>query len=155
VVRYGGRQHLTGERERLRRREPQPDVPAGHEPLQLLRGALGNESAMIQYGDLIRELIGFLQDLRGQEDRDATGDQFPDQLPHAVPAARVEAGGGLVQEDDPRIADQRHGQVEPPLHAAGVRHRHLRAGLDQVERSSSSSARLRPGGGRGGAGRPS
>jgi hypothetical protein len=50
-----------------------------------------------------------------------------------VPAARVETGGRLVQEDDPRAADQRHGQVEPALHPAGVRHRQLLAGLDQVE----------------------
>ena len=35
-------------------------------------------------------------------------------------AARVEAGGRLVEEDDPRVADQGHREVEPAAHAAGV-----------------------------------
>jgi hypothetical protein len=48
------------------------------------------------------------------------GHQVADHLPHGPAAAWVQAGGRLVQEDDPRVADQAHGQVEPPPHAAGV-----------------------------------
>ena len=75
---------------------------------------------MVEHGDPVGELVGLVQVLRGEEDRHAAGDQLADDLPHRAPAARVEPGGRLVEEDDPRVADQRHGQVEPAPHAAGV-----------------------------------
>jgi hypothetical protein len=39
---------------------------------------------------------------------------------HGAPAARVQAGGGLVEEQDARLAEQAHRQVEPADHATGV-----------------------------------
>ena len=48
-------------------------------------------------------------------------DQFDDDLPHVGPAARVQAGRRLVQEQHRRLGHQRAGQVEPTSHAAGVR----------------------------------
>ena len=47
-------------------------------------------------------------------------------LPHLDARLRVEAGGRLVEEDDRRVADEAHGDVEPTAHAAGVG-RHPRA----------------------------
>jgi hypothetical protein len=44
-----------------------------------------------------------------------------------------QAGGRLVEEDDPRVADERHREVEPAPHAARVRGDRLRGGLGQVE----------------------
>ena len=61
------------------------------------------------------------------------GDELADDLPHRAAAARVQAGGRLVEEDDPRVADQRHREVEPALHAAGVGRDRLLRRLDQVE----------------------
>jgi hypothetical protein len=63
----------------------------------------------------------------------ALGDQLPDDLPHSAAAARVEAGGRLVQEDDARVADERHGQVEPAPHAARVGRHHLVRRPGQLE----------------------
>ena len=40
--------------------------------------------------------------------------------PHRVPAARIQAGGRLIQEDDAGVPDQRHRQVEAAPHAPGV-----------------------------------
>jgi len=37
----------------------------------------------------------------------------PDDLPHGSAAARVQAGGWLVEEDDLPVADEGHSQVEP------------------------------------------
>ena len=47
-------------------------------------------------------------------------DEPGDDLPHRLPAARVEAGGRLVEEDHLGLADQARGEVEAAAHAAGV-----------------------------------
>src|SRR5690606_1065037 len=52
---------------------------------------------------------------------------------HGVTGARVQSGGGLVEEDDPRVADQGHGDVEAALHAAGVGGRGLLRRVREVE----------------------
>ena len=41
-------------------------------------------------------------------------------LPHLDARLRVEAGRRLVEEDDRRVADQAHRDVEPAAHAARV-----------------------------------
>ena len=113
--------------------EPQDDVAARDEPLELLRGAFDDQPAVVEQRDPVGEVVGLLQVLRGEEDGDAAGHEVTDDLPHAAAAARIEAGGRLVEEDDARPADQRHRQVEPAPHAAGVRHGQLPGGVDQVE----------------------
>ena len=71
-------------------------------------------------------------------------DALLDHLPEAEPAARVQPGGRLVQEQHGRAEDERGGQVQPPAHAARVRlRRAARAASVRSKRSSSSSARLR------------
>ena len=60
-------------------------------------------------------------------------DEVADRLPHDAPAARIEARRRLVEEDDPRVADEGHRQVEPPAHAARVGRDGLLRGVDQVE----------------------
>ena len=83
--------------------------------------ALGDQPAAVEHRDPVGELIGLLQVMRGEEDRHAAVHEIADDPPHGAAAARVEAGGRLVEEDDPRIADQGHREVEPAAHAAGVR----------------------------------
>ena len=61
------------------------------------------------------------------------GDELADDVPHDPPAARIEARRRLVEEDDPRVADQGHREVEPPPHAARVGRDGLPGGLDEVE----------------------
>ncbi|MGX1251406.1 hypothetical protein RKD48_003917 [Streptomyces ambofaciens] len=73
------------------------------------------------------------QVLGGEEDGDAAGDEFADDLPHVVPGAGVEAGGGLVEEDDPGAADEGHGDVQAAPHAAGVGGGGLLRGLGEAE----------------------
>ena len=57
-------------------------------------------------------------------------------LPDRQPAGRVEAGGRLVEEQDLGLVDERRGEVEPALHAAGVALDHPVGGvleLDQLQ----------------------
>ena len=114
--------------------EAQAHVAAGHQLLQFGRGALGDEPALVEHGDPVGQLVGLLQVLRGEEDRDAVlADQVVDDLPHGAPAARVEPGGWLVQEDDPGLADQRHGQIQPAPHAPGIGGQRFAGRLGQIE----------------------
>jgi hypothetical protein len=108
-------------------------VFAGDEPLELVRGALGDQPPVVEDRDPVGEFVRFLQVLRREEDRDATSDEAADDLPHGASAARVEAGGRLVEEDDARVTDQAHREVEPTPHAAGVGAGRLVGCLDQIE----------------------
>jgi hypothetical protein len=71
--------------------------------------------------------------MRRQEDRDPAVDEVADDLPHGPAAARVQAGGRLVEEDDPRVADQGHREVETATRATGVGDSRLPSLFDQVE----------------------
>ena len=65
--------------------------------------------------------VGLLEVLGGEEDGDAVLAREPrDLLPERGAALDVEAGGRLVEEEDPRLVDERQRQVEPPLHPARV-----------------------------------
>ncbi len=56
-----------------------------------------------------------------------------DREPEIVAAPRVEPGRGLVHEQEPRRADEAGTEVEPSLHAAGVRPNESVAGLGEPE----------------------
>ena len=113
--------------------EMQPDVATGDAALEFRGAALGDDAAVVEDRDPAGELIGLLQVLRGEEDRDATRNQVADDLPHGPAAARIEPGGRLVEEDQPRLADQGHREVEPAPHAAGVEGRRFPRVRGQVE----------------------
>ena len=118
--------------------------PPGTQPLELVGGALGDDPAAVEHRDPVGELVGLLQVLGGEEDRDAAGDQLADHLPHGPAAARVEPGGRLVQEDDPRArrSGSWRGRVgaacRPSRSTAGS------AASSRSKRSSSPAARRRP-----------
>ncbi len=80
-----------------------------------------------------RSRCGCVSRLGSYQDGDALGDEVADELPHGVVAARVQAGGGLVQEDQPWPPHQGHRDVEAALHAAGVGGRGPPRRLDEVE----------------------
>jgi hypothetical protein len=51
--------------------ELEADVAAGDAPFQLVGGALGDDAAVVEDGDPIGELVGLVEVLGGEEDRDA------------------------------------------------------------------------------------
>ncbi len=123
----------------------EPDVTAGHQPLELVGGALGDDPAAVEHADPVGQLVGLVEVLRGQQDRDAVGDQVADDLPHRAPAARVEPGRRLVEED--RSADRPSASSPGRAGAACRRSRSrpaVRAASARSNRSSSSAARRRP-----------
>ena len=76
---------------------------------------------MIDDPDAVGEHVGFLEVLRGQEDGDAVVARQPVDLgPQRRPALDVEARGRLVEEEHARPVDERHREVEAPLHPARV-----------------------------------
>ena len=58
---------------------------------------------------------------------------FVDLLPDRLAADRVEPRGRLVQEQHPRLVDERRGQVQAPAHAARVGPDLAVRGVDQVD----------------------
>ena len=103
---------------------------------------------MVDDRDLAGQPVGLVQVLRGQQHRRALGDQLPDHRPHLAPAARVQAGGRLVQEQHRGPLDQARGQVEPAPHATGIGLDRTPGGVGQVEplqQLTRPPLRLRPG----------
>jgi hypothetical protein len=70
--------------------------------------------------DLVRELVGFLEVLRRQQDRRALAAQVADDLPDLVPTSRIETRGRLVEEEHARLGEQAGGEVESTSHPARV-----------------------------------
>src|SRR2546430_9403530 len=66
--------------------------------LQLDGGALGDDSPAVDHDDVVREAVGLLEVLGGQQHRRAVTDELLDERPKVASAARVETGGGLVEE---------------------------------------------------------
>src|SRR5262249_25890830 len=89
--------------------------------LQRLRRALGDDAAVVDDPDAVGELVGLLEVLGREEDGDALVLRKPAHLvPEGGAALDVQAGRRLVEEEDARAVDERQGEVEPALHAAGV-----------------------------------
>ena len=55
----------------------------------------------------VGQAVGLVEVLRGQQHRRALGHQPLDRRPHLQPAARVQAGRGLVEEEHGRAGDER------------------------------------------------
>ena len=89
--------------------------------LELGGRALGGDPAAVDDGDPLREAVGLLEVLRGQQDRGPVAAQLVDRVPQLLARARVQPGGGLVEQDHGRAADEARAEVEPAPHAARVR----------------------------------
>ncbi len=88
--------------------------------LQLVCRTARDDPPLVDDRDLVRELVGLLEVLGGEEERRALAHLGPDHVPHAESAARVEPGRRLVEEENARPAGQRRREVEPPAHPARV-----------------------------------
>ena len=59
--------------------------------VQLLRRPCGDGQPVVDDDDLVGELVGLVQVLRGEKDGRARAHQIPDDPSHAEPARRIEA----------------------------------------------------------------
>ena len=101
--------------------------------LELVGGAVGDHAAVVDDRDPVGEPVGLVEVLGREQHGRAVGDEPLDRLPQVEPAARVEAGRRLVEEQHRRARDQRGGEVEPAAHAARVRLRDAVAGVGEAE----------------------
>ena len=62
---------------------------------------------------LIGQRVGFFQILGGQQHGGAGPGEVPHRVPQHEAALRVQAGGGLIEEQHLRLVQQRRGHVEP------------------------------------------
>ena len=62
-----------------------------------------DELALVDHADAVGHLLGLLDVVRGQDDGDAALAQRAHHLPHVAAQLDVDAGGGLVEEQDLRL----------------------------------------------------
>ncbi len=86
---------------------------------QGMRGSLRDDPAVVHDHDLIAQQLRLLHVMGGQDDGLALRLDGLHQFPEAPTGLRVESGGGLIQEQDGRIIDQRHPQQQALQLAAG------------------------------------
>ena len=79
----------------------------------------GDGFAVIHDGHAVAEPFGFVHVMGGQQNGAARQLELFDQLPELAAGLRVEAGGGLVEEQKIGIAHQRAGQRQPLFLPAG------------------------------------
>ncbi len=82
----------------------------------------------------VAELLDLGQQVAREHHRDPLVGQPPDQQAHVPHAARIEAGGRLVEQQQLRIAQQRGGDSEPLAHAVRVAPDPIAGPLGQLDR---------------------
>ena len=101
--------------------------------LELVRGALGDHLAAVDHRDPVGEAVGLVEVLGGEQDGRPGGDPLLDHAPETQPAARVEAGRRLVEEEHRRAGDERGGEVEAAAHPARVGADQALGGIGEFE----------------------
>ena len=111
----------------------QPHLLGTDRRLQLVGRALGDDPAAVEHADEVGEAVGLLEVLGGEQDGHALGLELAHGRPDLLPAAGVEPGRGLVEEEQPRSLDHAHRQVEAALHPARVGPGPSPGSVDEVE----------------------
>ena len=109
---------------------PPPDPPA-QRVHRAQRLGLQQDAAAVDDGHARAQLTDVLHDVRGQDD-DAVLAQLAEQVEEAHALGRIQAGGGLVHDQQARIAQQRHRHAETLAHAARIAAELALARLPQV-----------------------
>src|SRR5579883_1385525 len=77
-----------------------------------------DQRTVIDHGDAVGEGFGFFEIMRGQYDGRAFVAEAADVGPEVAAEGDVDAGGGLVEEDDARAVDEGFGDEQSALHAS-------------------------------------
>jgi len=111
-----GRQVQAGEH--LGEREAHVRLAAGT-PAQGLGPSFSDDPAARQHRDAVGERLDLVEVVGSEQNGDLAGGQLADQLPGLPPDRRVQPGSRLVEEDEPRVADDPERDRQAPLLAAG------------------------------------
>ncbi len=88
---------------------------------QLLRRVAGQHLARVHQRDAVAA-HALVHEVRGDEDRHAlVARKIDQQFPETVPSNRIDARGGLVEDQDLRLVQHRHRQRQPLPQAHGQR----------------------------------
>src|SRR5690606_40415895 len=103
--------------------------------------AVLDDGALVDDRDVAAQLLGLFQVMGGEDDGHPLAVELGDEVPHRAAQLDVDAGGGLVEDQQARLVDQRAGDHQAALHAAGEHARgHValvpQAELVQVDRKS-------------------
>ena len=109
------------------------DLLATDAPLEIGRSAPLDHLTVVDDRDVVREPVGLFEVLRREQGGHPARHELVDEVPHRVATARVEARGGLVEEQHGRLADEAHRDVEPTAHAARVGARCSVTGVGELE----------------------
>src|SRR4051812_20120739 len=112
-------------------------VAAGRRGEQVVEWAVVDDPPAADDRHPVAELLDLGEEVAREENRDPLFREPPHHVAHVAHAGRIEAGGGLVEQQEPRFADQRRGEAEPLAHAVRVAaYPVLRAvaELDELER---------------------
>ena len=154
------RARRVGDRVAARRRDRDRDVDAvvADPRLQLVGRAVRDGAAVVEHDDVVGQLVGLLEVLRGEDDRGAVAHEVAQHLPQVAAAARVEARWSARRGTAPsaRRRGWRRGRAGGACRRsrsspAGRRRRRGR-GARAARRRGARASPLRRGGG---AGRPS
>ena len=74
---------------------------------------------MVDDADARAQRFHLFHVVAGVDDGDAGAVEAADLVEDVVARLRIDAGRRLVQQDQPRLVDQRGAEVEPAFHAAG------------------------------------
>ncbi len=94
------------------------DRAAGEHLLELADRALRGQASGVDQGQAVA-VLGLVEVVGGHEDRDAAAGHLVDEGPEAPPREGVHSAGGLVEEHHLRLVEDRAGQGQPLLPAAG------------------------------------
>ena len=133
-ARTGGRRACARPGRRRARRPPR----RGHD---LCHRRLRDAAALGDHDHVVGGLAHLGQHVAGDEHRAALPGQPAQEVAQPADALRVQAVGGLVEDQHPRIAEQRGRQAEPLAHAERVAARAPVGRAESATSSSSSSTR--------------
>ena len=106
--------------ERVRLGDRDVEDVTGELVLELERRAVGDDGAVVDDHDVVGELVGFLEVLRGEQQRGAVVHEIAEVRPELDAATGVEPGGRLVEQQHARARHETGAEVEPAGHAARV-----------------------------------
>ena len=92
-----------------------------------------HDAPAVDDGDVAAQALGFLQIVRGENDGGAAIVDLAQELPHRAADLDVDPGGGLIENQQPRLVHQRARDHQAALHAAGQAARDAPAPLPQLQ----------------------
>ena len=111
-------------RGRSRSRSPPSSTSTARMPVRSVKSAQrrgAQQAAGVDGHEEVADPLDLAEQVARDDDRDPELRAGPpDQREHLVAAGRVEAVGRLVEEEQPRIVDERLGQLDPLLHPGRV-----------------------------------